>query len=53
MAWLLDPIDEVHWIYKLDGTEEKVEGMDKILEGGTILPNFKFDLSFLVDDDDE
>lgn len=53
LAWLIDPIDEVHWIFRIDGSQEKVEGMDTILEGEKVLPDFKFDLAVLVDDPEE
>ena len=49
LAWLIDPIDKVHWVFRIDGSQERIEGMDKILEGEKVLPNFKLDLSVLVD----
>ena len=52
LAWLIDPIKEVHWIFRIDGSQEKVEGMDAILTGEKVLPDFKFDLSILIDEED-
>jgi len=52
LAWLIDPIDKVHWIFRIDGSQENIEGMDTILKGETVLPDFKFDLSVLVEDED-
>lgn len=51
LAWLIDPVDKIHWVFKEDGSNERVEGMDKILEGGDVLPGFKFDLSILEETD--
>lgn len=53
LGWLIDPIDKIHCIYRIDGSSEKVEGMDKILEGEKVLPGFKFDLSVLTELEDE
>ena len=52
LAWLIDPIKEVHWIFRIDGSYEKVEGMNAILTGEKVLPDFKFDLSILVEEDE-
>jgi len=52
LAWLIDPIDEVHWIFRINGSQEKVEGMDAILTGESVLPDFKFDLSVLVEEEE-
>ncbi len=49
LAWLIDPIDKIHCIYRIDGSSEKIEGMDKILSGEKVLPDFKMDLSVLED----
>ncbi len=52
LAWLIDPIDKIHWIYRIDGSSEKVEGLTATLEGEKVLPGFKFDLSVLEDEDE-
>ncbi len=52
LAWLIDPIDKVHWVFRIDGSQEKIKGMNAILTGETVLPGFKFDLSILIDDED-
>jgi len=53
LAWLIDPIDKVHWIFRIDGSQEKIEGMNAILEGEKVLPDFKFDLAVLVEEEEE
>jgi len=52
MAWLIDPIDKVHWIFRIDGSQQKIEGMNTILTGETVLPDFKFNLAVLEEDDE-
>jgi len=52
LAWLIDPIDKVHWIFRIDGSQQKIEGMNTILTGETVLPDFKFNLAVLEEDDE-
>ncbi len=49
LAWLIDPLDEVCWVYRQDGSVEKVSGFDKKLSGEDVLPGFEFDLSILLE----
>jgi Uma2 family endonuclease len=47
LAWLLDPETATAWIYKTDGSEERVSGFDKKLSGEDVLPGFELPLSVL------
>ncbi len=49
LAWLIDPLDEVSWVYRQDGSVEEVRGFDKKLSGEDVLPGFEFDLSILLE----
>ncbi len=44
LAWLLDPYSETAWVYRADGTVDKVEGFDQQLSGEEVLPGFVLDL---------
>ena len=48
LAWLIVPKQETVFIYRADGTVDKVEGFDKKLSGEDVLPGFEFDLSVLL-----
>ncbi len=52
LAWLIDPTQQRAYIFRADGSEEVVEGFDKKLSGEDVLPEFVFDLSLLVEEDD-
>ena len=45
LAWLIDPRDEVSFIYSADHAEEKIEGLDKKLYGKGSVAGFELDLS--------
>jgi len=45
LAWLIDPYEETAWVYRADGTVEKVEGFDKQLLGEDVMPGFELDLA--------
>ena len=45
LAWLIDPRDEVSFIYNADHAEEKIEGLDKKLYGKGSVAGFELDLS--------
>ena len=47
LAWLLDPKNQLTYIYRADGSERVISGFDKVLEGEEVLPGFQFDLSIL------
>ncbi len=49
LAWLIDPIEEMSWIFRKDGTTLEIKGLDAILSGEDVLPGFEFDLSVLKD----
>ena len=48
LAWLIDKKNEQTFIYRADGTIEKVTGFDKKLSGEEILKGFELDLSLLI-----
>ena len=45
LAWLIDPYEETAWIYRADGSVEKVEGFDKQLSGEDVMPEFVLELA--------
>lgn len=47
--WLIHSKKRITFIYRADGTVDKVEGFDKKLSGENVLPGFEFDLSVLTD----
>jgi Uma2 family endonuclease len=47
LAWLLDPTQEKAWIYRADGSVEKVPDFETPLLGEEVLPGFVFDLKLL------
>jgi Uma2 family endonuclease len=47
LAWLIDPIEEKAYIYKLDGSIEEVDSFDKILEANEIVKGFSINLTLL------
>ncbi|MFM7429499.1 MAG: Uma2 family endonuclease [Flammeovirgaceae bacterium] len=47
LAWLIDPIEEKAYIYKLDGSIEEVDSFDKILEANEIVQGFSINLTLL------
>ncbi len=48
LAWLIIPKQQLVYIYRADGTVDKVEGLDKKLSGENVLPDFEFDLNVLL-----
>lgn len=48
LAWLIAPEQETVFIYRADGTVDKVQGFDKQLSGEDVLPGFEFDLPVLL-----
>lgn len=48
LGWLIDSKKLVTFIYRADGTVDKIEGFDKKLTGENVLPGFEFDLSVLT-----
>jgi Uma2 family endonuclease len=47
LGWLIDPIQQKTFIYQANGTSTEVNGFDKKLSGGTLLPGFELDLARL------
>ena len=47
LAWLIDPRNEISYIYRADGSEEVVAGFDQSLSGEDVLPEFVFELDKL------
>lgn len=48
LGWLIIPKNKTTYIYRTDGTIDKVIGFDKKLSGENVLPGFEFDLSVLL-----
>lgn len=48
LGWLIDPKKRESFIYRIDGTINKVEGFDKILFGEDVLPGFELNLTILT-----
>ena len=44
LAWLIDPYSETAWVYRADGTVNKVEGFDQQLSEEEVMPGFLLDL---------
>jgi len=47
LAWLINPEDKTVFIFRKNGTVDKIEGFNKILSGENILPGFELKLSLL------
>ena len=47
LGWLIIPKDQHTFIYRADGTVDKITGFDKRLSGENVLPGFEFDLAVL------
>ena len=45
LGWLLDPWKETAWIYREDGSVEKISGFNHTLSGEEVLPGFELKLS--------
>lgn len=48
LGWLIVPKRQQLFIYRVDGTVDKISGFDKKASGENILPGFEFDLSVLI-----
>lgn len=48
LAWLMVPKKQSVYIYRANGTVDKVDGFDKKLSGEDVLPGFEFDLQVLL-----
>lgn len=49
LGWLIDSKRQITFIYRADGTVDKIEGFNKKLSGEDVLPGFEFDLTALKD----
>ncbi len=47
LAWLINPDNKTAFIFRKDGTVDKVNGFNKILYGEDVLPGFELNLSIL------
>ena len=47
LGWLIDPATKETFIYRADGTINKVQGFQNKLSGENILPGFELDLSLI------
>ena len=45
LAWLIDPQREAVWIYRKDGSVDKVTSFDQVLSGEDVLEGFALTLS--------
>ena len=48
LSWLIDVEKEKVYIYTQEGLTSLIEGFSSEVEGGEVLPGFKFDLSLLI-----
>lgn len=48
LGWLIIPKNQYTFIYRADGTVDKITGFDKKVSGENVLPDFEFDLSVLI-----
>jgi Uma2 family endonuclease len=48
LAWLIDPLEQNAYLYHGDGSVQKVQGFNTILDGENILPRLQLDLSKLL-----
>ncbi|MDQ3846004.1 MAG: Uma2 family endonuclease [Bacteroidota bacterium] len=48
LAWLIVPKQQLAFIYRMDGTVDKIEGFKKKLSGENVLPGLEFDLTVLL-----
>ncbi len=48
LALLVNPYNKTVFIFRKDGTVDKVTGFNNILYGEDVLPGFKLDLSILL-----
>ena len=48
LSWLIDVEKEKVYIYTPEGLTSFIEGFSSEVEGGEVLPGFKFDLSLLI-----
>ncbi|TAK50552.1 MAG: Uma2 family endonuclease [Saprospiraceae bacterium] len=49
LAWLIDPVDEISFIFKPGAPPVELKGLNHLLSGEEVLPGFEFDLSILKD----
>jgi len=47
LAWLIDPFEEVVYIYRQDGSTSEVRGFDNTVSGEDVLPDFVLELKGL------
>jgi len=45
LAWLIDPYGETAWIYRGDGTIDKIDDFNQALSGEDVMPGFMLDLT--------
>ena len=48
LAWLINPDKKTVFIFRKNGTIDKITGFNNVLSGEDILPGFKLDLSILL-----
>lgn len=47
LAWLIDPFEEVVYVYRQDGSTSEVRGFDNTVSGEDVLPDFVLELKEL------
>ncbi len=53
LGWLIDPETETVWIYRADGSIEKVPSFDQMLSGEDVLKGFELRLTDIWNGDEE
>jgi Uma2 family endonuclease len=48
LAWLIDPLEKMSYIYRKNGSVDEIKGFDKTLTGEDVLKGFQFDLKNLI-----
>lgn len=48
LAWLINPDKKTVFVFRKDGTVDKIAGFNNVLSGEDVLPGFKLDLSILL-----
>ena len=49
LAWLINPENKTVFIFRKDGTVDKIKGFNNILSGEDVLPGFRLELSLLLE----
>jgi Uma2 family endonuclease len=47
LAWLIDPIEKITYVFRLDGSTETIRGFDRMINGDGPVQGFELDLTLL------